>query len=251
MLHAYSASGSSVDNGFLLMNHILFDMDGTLTDPRQQIDPTFKDQLIHLCGTLPCHVVTGSDYVKVYEQLGKNLCTAFHTIYACNGNVAYRDNRIVWWSDAKSWKLTKPQIKLLKAEVERSKFWLRSGNHIEQRIGCANFSVVGRGASQQDRGYYRFWDKAHGERQEIVDRLRKKKAFSDVEMVLGGETGIDIYPKGYSKAQVRPRLPGTVLFVGDRCEPGGNDYEIAQACDKFYHVKNWQETRNLFATEAL
>lgn len=227
---------------------LLFDMDGTLTDARKPIDKKFAAELIELCKRVPCYVVTGSDYEKVLEQLGLELTNALETVFACNGNVGYNKQRVVKISDAYKWKLNEKQLERLDQELQRSKFWLRTGNHIEQRIGCANFSIVGRNANHEQRGYYKFWDMAHGERDEVIARLRKRKAMAGVEFVKGGETGIDIYPAGFSKAQVRPWLTGPVTFIGDRCEPGGNDYDIALACDRYFHVRNWQETRNLLAT---
>jgi phosphomannomutase len=225
-----------------ILSMYLFDMDGTLTEPRQRIDPEFAQFLIGFAKDKPCYVVTGSDYAKVHEQLGADLCHAFAAIYACNGNVRYEQSRITWWSAAHNWQLNKAQTTVLLRLLGRSKFWLRTGNHIEQRIGCANFSIVGRNATPTERGYYTFWDRAKGERETLVKELRRKKAMRGLEFVLGGETGIDIYPEGFDKAQVRTQLAGRIQFIGDKCEPGGNDYSIAMACDQYRHVKNWRET---------
>ena len=217
-------------------------MDGTLTDARQTIDPDFARFLFDFVKEKPCYIVTGSDYAKVHEQLGAELCKAFKAIYACNGNVRYEQGKIAWWSAAHNWKLNKLQISALKKLLDKSKFWLRTGNHIEQRIGCANFSIVGRNANLAERGYYIFWDRAHKEREDLIKTLRTKKVMQGLEFVLGGETGIDIYPAGFDKAQVRVQLQGRVQFIGDRCEPGGNDYSIAMLCDQYRQVNNWRET---------
>lgn len=225
--------------------HILFDMDGTLTDARREIDPEFKDFLQGFCQRWRCSIVTGSDYQKVYDQLGTDLCKAFHKIFACNGNTEYVGNRLKWWSAAHHWQLTPQQRKILEGHVAKSKFWLRMGNHIEQRIGCANFSIVGRNANTEERAQYSFYDKCKGEREKLRLKLINRAAFKGLDIVLGGETGLDIYPRGHNKAQVRERLEGHVLFIGDRCAPGGNDFEIAMACDEFYQVRNWQETAAL------
>lgn len=222
--------------------HLLFDMDGTLTPARQRIDPEFGDFLARFCKLHSCHIVTGSDYPKVREQLGEELCNSFHTIYACNGNTAYQAGKLVWQSEAASWNLNAEQCELIQGHIDKSKFWFRTGNHIEQRIGCANISVVGRNANLAEREQYIFWDQCNGERQKIVNKLSKRRAMNKLQFVLGGETGIDIFPQGNCKAQVRERLTGRALFIGDRCEPGGNDHTIAMVCDSFYAVRNWQET---------
>lgn len=223
-------------------DHILFDMDGTLTPARREIDPVFKDYLLSFCQQHKCSIVTGSDYGKVLEQLGPELTSAMFVVYACGGNVGYHKQRVVWRSEAYTWKLTPEQCKIIQGHIDKSKFWLRTGNHIEQRIGCANISVVGRNANLEERSHYIFWDQCHRERQNIIDKLKKRKVMKDLELVKGGETGIDIFPRGFCKAQVKPLLKGRVLFIGDRCESGGNDHTIAMASDSFYGVRNWRET---------
>jgi phosphomannomutase len=244
LLLAYYGTRANRDNWYFVMqpDHILFDMDGTLTPARMEISPEFGAFLLRLCKVVPCHIVTGSDLPKVVEQLGPELTDALSTVYACSGNVAYHKREEIWRSAAADWQLNSQQIKLLQEHIDKSQFWLRTGNHIEQRIASANVSVVGRNAKPDQRSMYVFWDQAKGERQGIINKLRKRRAMKGLELVLGGETGIDIFPQGFCKAQVRNRLTGRVLFIGDRCAPGGNDHSIAMACDWHYCVNNWRET---------
>ena len=48
----------------------LFDIDGTLTEPRQKIDSDFAKYFKLFCKANTVYLVTGSDIDKVYEQLG-------------------------------------------------------------------------------------------------------------------------------------------------------------------------------------
>ena len=62
---------------------------------------------------------------------------------------------------------------------------------------------------------------------------------------MGGEISIDIHPKGKNKSQILKDIKGPITFLGDRCEPGGNDYPIVEKIkDKHtvYNVKNWEHT---------
>ena len=59
---------------------------------------------------------------------------------------------------------------------------------------------------------------------------------------LGGEISIDIYAKGKNKSQVLECMSGTTVFFGDRCCEGGNDYEIATKCDRYFNVGGWEDT---------
>ena len=68
---------------------------------------------------------------------------------------------------------------------------------------------------------------------------------------VAGETGIDIMPIGAGKSQILADfdMDHDIYFFGDRCEPGGNDYDIAEAVKMWpkghvFHVKNWQDTFN-------
>ena len=77
-----------------------------------------------------------------------------------------------------------------------------------------------------------------------------EKEFPLLEASVGGEISIDIYPKGKNKAQVLDEIIGPVVFFGDRCEEGGNDYPIVKRLEfekrkreyNVYNVSNFNET---------
>ena len=52
----------------------IFDVDGTLTPSRQQIVPKFHDWFLKFIEENYVYLVTGSDYSKTVEQLGKRIC---------------------------------------------------------------------------------------------------------------------------------------------------------------------------------
>ena len=54
----------------------------------------------------------------------------------------------------------------------------------------------------------------------------------NVTVKLGGNTSFDIFPNGWDKTFALNHFDGpnwTFWFVGDRCSPTGNDYEIFSA----------------------
>lgn len=89
-----------------------------------------------------------------------------------------------------------------------------------------NFSVVGRNATLGERKLYVKHDTEIGERNLIADLFNKE--FPDLIARPGGETGIDISPKGADKSQIVNDFdPNDVLyFYGDRMDPQGNDYPL-------------------------
>ena len=71
-----------------------------------------------------------------------------------------------------------------------------------------------------------------------------------MKATVGGETGLDIAPHGSDKSQILSDFDkdDSILFFGDRCDPAGNDFPIAEALkqnfkrSKIYHVNDWKET---------
>jgi hydroxymethylpyrimidine pyrophosphatase-like HAD family hydrolase len=122
-----------------------------------------------------------------------------------------------------------------------------------------NFSIVGRNATTQQREAYATYDAANGERQRIVEKLRKK--YPDMDFVIGGAVSIDIFNKGNDKSQVIPRYfedalkNNNIHFVGDRIAAPGNDSALAgvlHGSDNgfIYEVETWRDTAELLKTEA-
>lgn len=224
------------------MNYI-FDVDGTLTPSRGEMDPEFKSWFNKFQDENPTYLVTGSDKPKTIEQIGNETYNKFVRCYNCQANE-------VWEGDVKkrivSIQLPAEMIDILQTVLNNSIFPLRTGTHIESRSGLVNFSVVGRGANQDERQAYSIFDKRVGERSALARYLNK--TFPDFHASVAGETGIDITIKGHDKAQVlRDFKPeDEITFFGDKTKEGGNDYEIAQAVKKHgghvFQVADWKNT---------
>ncbi len=58
---------------------LLFDVDGTLTEPRKHVVPEMNKFIQELRGRSIIGIVGGSDYVKQMEQLGDNSEFAYVT----------------------------------------------------------------------------------------------------------------------------------------------------------------------------
>ena len=220
------------------MNYVL-DVDGTLTPSRGKIDHDFAAFFYRFCLNNTVYLVTGSDYEKTLEQLGEDICHAVAGCYNCSGNVLYVQGEEVYRD---FFLLNDDERAALKNELYASGFPIRTGNHIEERNGAVNFSIVGRNANAIERQQYIEWDNALNERAEIAKRLNK--AFDRLQCVVGGETGIDIFAKGKDKAQIAEYVRPFVFF-GDRCEVGGNDHSIFMKADNAYYVHDWEETYRL------
>ena len=225
------------------MTKFIFDVDGTLTPSRQHIDQEFGHWFELFCMANDVYLVTGSDYKKTQEQLGDHLLRWPVYVYSCSGNERWAKGKL---ERTREWLLPINVRNWLELKLKNSDFVLRTGNHIEQRSGCVNFSVVGRGATIGERNLYVEYDIRTEERKRIA--LEFNHLYSNLEARLGGETGIDIYPKGWDKSQILADFDETdkIYFFGDKIEPGGNDWPLAHAIGLqrggAFAVKDWQDT---------
>lgn len=227
------------------MINYVFDVDGTLTPSRGEIDPGFKMQFMSWMRHRRVFFVTGSDAEKTIEQVGRDLWSQV-TSYQCCGNVIYANGykvyEMLWGQAEDGGELDQFLEKLLSA----SPYPLRCGTHIEKRKGLVNFSTVGRDCTQEQREEYYAWDNEHKEREELCKKVMEK--FSNVEASIGGQISIDLHPKGRNKGQVARYLKqaGPIYFFGDRTEPGGNDHSLAkEICfppHKVFQVSGPEET---------
>ena len=229
------------------MKKFIFDVDGTLTPSRKKIEHEFWAPFLIFCRHHDVYLVTGSDRQKTLEQLGLDICYTAKRVYNCSGSDAYEKDKNVYRDD---WELPKDVEMHLNDELVFSDFPLRNGNHIEKRPGGINFSILGRHSdTMKGRKEYISWDKIHGERDYIARRLLYN--FPDLTVALGGQTGIDIGPKGADKSQILRDFSkdDEIHFFGDMMEEGQNDYPLALAVQemggKTYHVKDWTDTRTI------
>ena len=225
------------------MKQFIFDVDGTLTDSRQQIDLSFMAYMIVFACKYDVYLVTGSDRAKTIEQVGLDLYNRSKKVYNCSGSDVYVKDKNVYRSQ---WKPTRRLINFLSDELDYSTFPHKTGNHIEHRPGGINFSILGRGEdSMKHRKEYVKWDINTTERILMSDRIRSE--FPDLNIQIGGETGLDISDSDKSQIIKDFHKGNEIYFYGDMMKEGQNDYPLAKAVKEIggfpYHVKNWEDTR--------
>ena len=225
----------------------IFDVDGTLTLSRTPIDSEFKAFFLEFASANQCYIATGSDYSKTLEQLGEEVMHAIMGSYNCSGNSVWEQGVEVSSTD---WSLSNEARDFLSQELFRSKFNIRTGMHIEDRPGMVNFSIVGRGATMEQRAVYEAYDAEHNERNTIASLFNQKFYTSGISAKVAGATGLDIAPIGKDKGQILADFSDVpVYFFGDMMQPGGNDEPLGNAIynrneedDEVVLVHDWQDT---------
>ena len=209
----------------------MFDIDGTLTEPRQKMSEQFEKMFSKWMKKKKVFLVTGSDIAKVREQVPQHILDKCSGVFTCMGNELYLDNKLALSADIQ----IPGQLKgWLEQQVEFSDCPTKTSNHLEWRTGMLNFSVVGRAATNEQRKEYCRWDKISGERNRIANFINNK--YPELEACIGGEISIDIQGRGKNKSQaykwVKEKYDEPVYFFGDKCKDGGNDSAIAKEIDK-------------------
>jgi len=225
----------------------IFDVDGTLTPSRGQMDLEFRMFFNTFCLVNDVYLVTGSDKPKTVEQITEPTYNLAKRVYNCSGCDVWEGNTHI---RASHWILPEDAHQWLSIKLTESAFKIRAGLHFEHRPGMVNYSVVGRNANTEERAKYVAYDTLEDERNKIAKSFNK--LFPELEARPGGETGIDIAPKGSDKSQILIDFDtnDTIRFYGDRMDIAGNDYPLKkQIVDKgigiCYNVNNYKETWKL------
>lgn len=226
----------------------IFDVDGTLTEPRQKINEDFAKVFKKFCEENIVYLVTGSDKDKVYEQMGADILENYVVgVFSSMGNVLQQKGKTLYEND---FNFSQNLINDLEKILSNYSL-LKTGNHIEYRKGMINFSLIGRNATQEQRDLYAKDQEAQAIRKNVVEYLQNIYKHEGLEFYIGGQISIDIQPRNKDKRQavrwIKERMYSEQLtFFGDKTHEGGNDYTIAQAVrehgGKVFQVENWKDT---------
>ena len=225
-------------------NIFIFDVDGTLTPSRGRMNKHFAVWFSHFCDKHTVHLVTGSDRPKTIEQIGEYIYFKCKSVYQCSGNEVWSEGRITGSSE---WTLPHDAHEWLSVKLTESNFGIRTGNHFEHRTGMVNFSVLGRNANAEQRAAYVSVEEDVGERKHIAQAFNN--FFPNLQATVGGDTGIDIAPRGANKSQILRDFNenDTIHFYGDAMSATGNDYPLAEALKEYqlgfsHQVDDWTHT---------
>ena len=232
----------------------VFDVDGTLSEPRRQIADSFANEFLLWSMKKQCFIATGSDFDKTKQQVPWDVLDCFKNIFCCMGNeIRNSVGQILHKSD---FVIPDSLDEELQVILKNSKCPIKTGCHIEFRTGMINFSTVGRNADFEQRNTYSIWDKENTERKNIADYINKK--YPTLNASVGGTISIDIIEEGSDKGQIIHYLENAgatkIVFVGDRCYAGGNDYGIIRELEKsdlafeWYNVTGPEDTLKLLRT---
>uniref|UniRef100_A0A7S3RUK4 Phosphomannomutase n=1 Tax=Emiliania huxleyi TaxID=2903 RepID=A0A7S3RUK4_EMIHU len=210
----------------------LFDVDGTLTEPRKTVSPETLSFLATLREKIAIGVVGGSDLVKQKEQLGDSP-SLFDWCFAENGLLAHKDGVVIGQTSLVQHlgeENLKRLINWVLAYFAQLDIPVKRGTFVEFRQGMLNVSPIGRNCSREERNEFEKFDLANKVRETMVARMKEEFADLKLTFSIGGQISFDVFPEGWDKTFCLQYLPHAdfdeIHFFGDKTFVGGNDYEI-------------------------
>lgn len=229
---------------------LLFDVDGTLTPPRNAETSDMKATLVKArAAGFALGVVGGSDFVKQKEQLGESVLEDFDFVFSENGLLAFKDGKEFHRNSVLKALGNDKVVAFVKrclVLIAAMDIPVQRGTFVEFRNGMFNVSPIGRNCSQQERDEFEQFDKEHHVREKMIADL--KASFPDYPLAysIGGQISFDVFPKGWDKTyclQFVEKDFDVIHFFGDKTSQGGNDYEIYEDPRTVGHtVKTYKDT---------
>lgn len=215
---------------------VLFDVDGTLTEPRKEMTSDVRDLILKLKEKVTIGVVGGSDFIKQKEQLGDDVLDLVDYSFPENGVVAYYHGEMIHQNSIREY-LGEAKIRNFVdfclryfADLDIP---VKRGTFIEFRTGMINLSPIGRNCSGIEREEFCVYDSKNQVRSKMIAALEAEFPDYKLKYSIGGQISIDVFPIGWDKRYCLQHLSSRkfdkIYFFGDMADPGGNDYEIYTA----------------------
>lgn len=215
---------------------LLFDVDGTLTFPRSDIEPLFEEFLYNKIKPIATiGVVGGSDLEKMFEQLnGQKILQHFDYLFPENGLVQIVNGIETGRQSIHKHlgeKTLQRFINFVLRYLSELELPFKRGTFIEFRNGMLNVSPIGRNCSRDERNFFADYDSKHNIRGTMIKKLEEEFHDIDLQYSIGGQISFDVFPHGWDKSYALQFVTNAtdysqIHFFGDKTEPGGNDYEI-------------------------
>lgn len=235
---------------------VAFDLDGTLAESKQAIDPEMAGLLARLTRVAQVAVISGGDWPQFEKQLVDRLPPDARldrlTVMPTTGTKLYRHQDGGWirvYAEIFPESDREAILGALKTALDQA--GLRPahiyGEQIEDRGSQITFSALGQEAPLDAKAA---WDPDAVKRKALKAIL--DPMLPDYAINIGGATSIDITRKGVDKAYAIRKLssalgigPGDMLFLGDAIFPGGNDYAVKAAGLDTVRVRDVEETKRV------
>lgn len=213
----------------------LFDVDGTLTKPRNRIEPHLEDFLYNKVKSVcTLGLVGGSDLKKIAEQMnGDDVIKKFDYVFPENGLIQFKNGVLIGQESIQRYMGEEKMQKFINfclGYLSKITLPVKRGTFIEFRSGMLNVSPIGRSCSQGERDEFEKYDRVQHIRKNMIEVLKLEFPNIGLTYSIGGQISFDVFPNGWDKTYCLQHLENEgfeqVHFFGDKTDVGGNDFEI-------------------------
>lgn len=183
---------------------VLFDVDGTLTPARKEIQPDFEEFLytkIKPIATIG--IVGGSDLEKMKEQLnGKRIMEEFDYVFPENGLVQIEKGVEVGKVSIQKHlgeEILQDFLNFALKYLSEIKLPVKRGNFIDFRNGMINVCPIGRQCTYDERLAFNKYDEENLVRVKMIEAFKKRFENVDLTYSIGGQISVDVFPHGWDK----------------------------------------------------
>ena len=234
----------------------LFDIDGTLVEPRLEIKENMVEELkmLHSKKDIETAIVSCNDMANAKRAL-KDSIQYFTDYYTENGVVTYdKDMNIVHkkrMKDHLGEEKYSNLIRFLYEYIVTIDVPFKVGNYLDERSAVINVSPVGNPISKEQREFMKKFE-AEKHPVEIMRKTCEDKFGKEygLRFTKGGIKSFDVFPTGWDKTYclqfIKEKGYDNVIFFGDNTYFGGADYDLAVHDDitKGISVKGPEDTIN-------
>ena len=222
---------------------IAMDLDGTLTQHKQHMEPRTKATLEALSKKYKLLMVGAGQVYRIFNQME-------HFPLDIIGN--YGLQYATYNPETKDLDIQRDlSFPVDREAVEKKVTFLRekhgytefAGDNVEYHpSGCLTFPILGTKAVQSDKLAF---DPDRSKRRKFYPEV--VELFSDYTVFVGGSSSFDMAPKPYNKyhaldlyCQEHGLSHENVVFIGDDYGPGGNDESVYQSDFPFICVDDYR-----------
>ena len=232
---------------------VVFDLDDTLAPSKSPIRADMRRMLEDLlCETTVC-IISGARFEQFEQQVLRHLSdeTRFdrlHLMPTCGTRYLKWNGDV--WKEIYVEDLTQRQkaraTDVLTSGARSLGLWETQtwGPIIEDRGSQITYSALGQHAPVDVKVK---WDPDGRKKEQL--RAYAAQRLPDLEVRSGGSTSVDVTRSGVDKAYGMKKLQDHLglaledfLFIGDRLDPGGNDYPVRSLGVECCSVSGWEET---------
>ena len=222
---------------------IAMDLDGTLTQHKQHMEPRTKATLEALSKKYKLLMVGAGQVYRIFNQMEQfpiDVIGNYGLQYATyNPETKDLDIRrdLTFPVDRET---VEQRVTFLREKHGYTEF---AGDNVEYHpSGCLTFPVLGTKAVQADKLAF---DPDRSKRRKFYPEV--VELFSDYTVFVGGSSSFDMAPKPYNKyhaldlyCQEHGLSHENVVFIGDDYGPGGNDESVYQSDFPFICVDDYR-----------